>query len=496
MPQRRPLSRLGALALAALVLPATAPQAQKFPGSPAPQAWPAPWSGGGYVPPQEAGQPNPAAPPGIAGSKFDTPRLATPRLATPRLATPRPATPRPATPRPAAPASGPVRSDVGADDLRLQAEDPPSVVGRVARTTGAVSLRLPDSEDWRPAAPNTAIVAGNAIWVEPGARAAIEAGASRLTLDGGSALQIEALDEGGLRATLAQGGVFLRLAGLDAFGGTVDVATPEASIATALDGRILIEAAAPDGSRPGRIAVFEGAAEVTLASAGASSGEPLRLGPGEAVRLLPGAAPVIEAAGPTTPLMAWSLAAEPRVAVPAAARGMTGIGELGLAGRWDRHAEYGDVWYPPVQQDWVPYSDGSWEWREPWGWTWVDAVPWGFATSHYGRWVRLGPRWGWAPAPVAVIGLPALRPVWAPALVTFFGGPVGYGGHGRPVGWIPLGPREPWYPWYRASPAYVTRVNIRQVTHLAPVRQRWVAWGGPERRWDAPRWQGPRRDGP
>lgn len=425
MPQRRPLSRLGALALAALVLPATAPQAQKFPGSPAPQAWPAPWPGGGYVPPQEAGQPNPAAPPGIAGSKFDTPR---------------PATPRPATPRPAAPASGPVRSDVGADDLRLQAEDPPSVVGRVARTTGAVSLRLPDSEDWRPAAPNTAIVAGNAIWVEPGARAAIEAGASRLTLDGGSALQIEALDEGGLRATLAQGGVFLRLAGLDAFGGTVDVATPEASIATAMDGRILIEAAAPDGSRPGRIAVFEGAAEVTLAS----SGEPLRLGPGEAVRLLPGAAPVIEAAGPTTPLMAWSLAAEPRVAVPATARGMTGIGELGLAGRWDRHAEYGDVWYPPVQQDWVPYSDGSWEWREPWGWTWVDAAPWGFATSHYGRWVRLGPRWGWAPAPVAVIGLPPLRPVWAPALVTFFGGPVGYGGHVRPVGWIPLGPREPW----------------------------------------------------
>ncbi|MBX9700195.1 MAG: hypothetical protein K2X74_12215, partial [Acetobacteraceae bacterium] len=468
MPRRTTPTRLGVAALAALLLPLTPATAQPWAYGPPPAGSP----GWPYLPPQESGQPWPAGPGG--GEKFGAP--------TPRSA------PRPRV------APAPIQADLGAEALQLQAEDPPALVGRVARATGTVSLRSADGEEWRAAVPNTALVGGNALWVPEGARAGLDLGPARVALDGGTALQIEALDEAGLRATLAQGSAFLRLSGFESFGGTVDVATPEASIATALDGRILIEAASADGSRPGRIAVFEGAAEVTLAS----SAEPLRLGPGEAVLLPPGAPPVREPAGPATPLMAWALGAEPRAPIPAAARGMTGINELALAGRWERSVDHGDVWYPPVAQEWVPYSDGSWEWREPWGWTWVDAAPWGFATSHYGRWVRLGPRWGWAPSPVPVIGLPPLRPVWAPALVTFFVTPGHGGSHGRPVGWIPLGPREAWYPWYRASPAYVTRVNIRQVTYLAPVRQRWIAWGGPDRRWDArsPRWEAGRHGPP
>jgi hypothetical protein len=36
----------------------------------------------------------------------------------------------------------------------------------------------------------------------------------------------------------------------------------------------------------------------------------------------------------------------------------------------------------------------------PWGWTWVDNAPWGFAPFHYGRWVGAGalgldPGGGW-----------------------------------------------------------------------------------------------------
>ena len=34
-----------------------------------------------------------------------------------------------------------------------------------------------------------------------------------------------------------------------------------------------------------------------------------------------------------------------------------------------------------------PYSTGHWAWVRPWGWTWVDDAPWGFAPFHYGRWV-------------------------------------------------------------------------------------------------------------
>jgi len=65
--------------------------------------------------------------------------------------------------------------------------------------------------------------------------------------------------------------------------------------------------------------------------------------------------------------------------------------------------------------DWAPYTTGRWIWDPRFGWSWVDVAPWGWAPYHYGRWVHLGAVWAWAPGPVVV------RPVYAPALVAFFG---------------------------------------------------------------------------
>ena len=75
------------------------------------------------------------------------------------------------------------------------------------------------------------------------------------------------------------------------------------------------------------------------------------------------------------------------------------------------------VWVPRVAVGWAPYRDGHWAWISPWGWTWIDDAPWGYAPFHYGRWVNFGGNWGWVPGPIAV------RPVYAPALVVFIGGP-------------------------------------------------------------------------
>ena len=33
----------------------------------------------------------------------------------------------------------------------------------------------------------------------------------------------------------------------------------------------------------------------------------------------------------------------------------------------------------------------------PWGLTWVDQAPWGYAPFHYGRWAYISGRWGWCP---------------------------------------------------------------------------------------------------
>jgi hypothetical protein len=97
---------------------------------------------------------------------------------------------------------------------------------------------------------------------------------------------------------------------------------------------------------------------------------------------------------------------------------MYGTEELAQHGTWRTEESYGPVWAPAsVQPGWVPYSTGRWIWDPRFGWTWLDAAPWGWAPYHYGRWVFVRGYWGWAPGPVVV------RPVYAPALVVFLGGP-------------------------------------------------------------------------
>ena len=96
---------------------------------------------------------------------------------------------------------------------------------------------------------------------------------------------------------------------------------------------------------------------------------------------------------------------------------MTGAEDLDRYGQWEQTPEYGPIWTPrAVAVGWAPYSTGHWAYVRPWGWTWVDDAPWGFAPFHYGRWVNYRSRWCWAP------GTYVTRPVYAPALVAWVGG--------------------------------------------------------------------------
>ena len=143
---------------------------------------------------------------------------------------------------------------------------------------------------------------------------------------------------------------------------------------------------------------------------------------------------------------------------------MVGARDLDEYGSWDNDYEYGRIWYPTaVAANWAPYRNGRWSWVQPWGWTWVDDAAWGFAPFHYGRWVRVGPRWAWSP------GSSVGRPVYAPALVTFFGGN-GWSVSatvGPTYSWVPLGWNEPYVPWYTYSPTYWRQVNRPHVRNIA-----------------------------
>jgi len=130
-----------------------------------------------------------------------------------------------------------------------------------------------------------------------------------------------------------------------------------------------------------------------------------------------------------------------------------GAQDLAAYGTWEDDGDYGPIWYPGgVAAGWAPYTFGHWVWISPWGWTWVDGLPWGFAPYHYGRWAFVHGHWGWRPGP------PRVRPIYAPALVAFAGL-----GRGGPVGWFPLGPHDIYNPWYHASRNYYTNVNATNI---------------------------------
>jgi hypothetical protein len=93
-------------------------------------------------------------------------------------------------------------------------------------------------------------------------------------------------------------------------------------------------------------------------------------------------------------------------------------------GEWRETSDYGYVWQPreAESRDWRPYTDGNWVYTDA-GWTWVSEEPFGWATYHYGRWVRLR-RVGWVWVP---------GEEWAPAWVSWRTSK-------DYVGWAPLPP--------------------------------------------------------
>lgn len=99
---------------------------------------------------------------------------------------------------------------------------------------------------------------------------------------------------------------------------------------------------------------------------------------------------------------------------------------IGDDGSWVEVADYGYCWQPSVavsNRSWRPYTDGYWAYTDV-GWTWVSYEDFGWATYHYGRWVRLrGRGWIWVPGRE-----------WGPAWVSWRTG-------GDYVGWAPLPPR-------------------------------------------------------
>lgn len=340
--------------------------------------------------------------------------------------------------------------------------DPPGRVARLNYAAGSVSFAPGDAPDhWVQAVLNRPLTGGDRLWADGDGRAEFQVGSTAVRMAPQTSVDVLHLDDDRLQLRLAQGSANLRVRVLDPED-IVEVATPSGAVLIRAPGsyRITVD---PDDDMT-RVAVNFGQADVI------TPGRDVRVVSGQLVAVSAHAPAAFEVAGAADAFDHWSAERDRRYESITSTRyvspHMTGHEDLDHYGTWRTVPEYGAVWTPAhVAPDWAPYRHGHWAWISPWGWTWIDDAPWGFAPFHYGRWVHVHDRWAWAPGPIV------RRPVYAPALVAFVGGS-GWSvsvSSGPAVGWFPLGWREPFHPWYRASNRHVHRVNVTHATHITNI---------------------------
>lgn len=324
-------------------------------------------------------------------------------------------------------------------------------VGRIVEMQGDVALYDTDAREWIEALRNRPLVVGDRLVLQRSARAEVRVGSTVLLLGQGADLSVDSLDDDRLRLTLNAGALALRVANRDQAEST-EIRTAVALIRPQQAGQYRID----QDEDSTFAATWRGGLEVS------GNGHLLLIGPGERHEVWfdarQGTARSRLARMPDDRLAAWAqtrFAAEDaapqawRYASPA----IPGLEDLDGHGRWDNHPEYGAVWVPyGVAANWAPFTDGRWVWMRPWGWTWVDAQPWGFAPSYYGRWLQWHGRWAWWP------GQRQVRPVFAPAVVAWIGGShVSVGitiGAQPPMAWVPLQPWQPYVPIVAPRPPH------------------------------------------
>lgn len=348
------------------------------------------------------------------------------------------------------------------------AADPSGRVARLSHARGDVSYSPAGEREWFRAVVNRPVVPGDQLWTAPRARAELQLGSAAIRMHEHTSLEVLNLNDDIAQFEVNQGSVQITVRRLYP-GQSYEIATP--TLAFVIDAAGSYRVDVDDEENYTTVAVTAGSGRAY----GQRSSFPVRAG--EAVRFY------------DSNLRDYQIYALPRadgfdrfamerddrlqrsVSLRYVSEDLVGYADLDEYGSWTTVRGYGPTWFPNrVSPGWAPYRDGHWAWQEPYGWTWIDHAPWGYAPSHYGRWVNVNNRWGWLPGPRRE------RPVYAPALVAFVGGrnfgvsvsvSGGRGRGGSPIGWFPLGHREAYVPSYSVSRQYFDRVN-RSNTDIDP----------------------------
>ena len=335
-------------------------------------------------------------------------------------------------------------------------QDPPGRAARLQYMTGQVSIQPHGTDDWVGGTLNRPLTNNDNIWTDKESRAELNVGGGVMRMSSETSLTLTNVSDNAVQVELHQGSVSVHVRHL--FDGEIyEIDTPNMAFTVQKNGEYRFDVD-PNGDAS-MVTVWKGEGDAT------GNGPSVRVKSKERARFSNGTSMTHEIAQAPAydGFDDWCRVRDQREDNSASARyvspGVIGSEDLDGYGTWRDVPPYGMVWVPSgVAAGWSPYSLGHWVWISPWGWTWVDDEPWGFAPYHYGRWVSFGGYWGWAPGPYYY------RPFYAPALVSWFGGAgwgVGVGfGFGGGIGWCPLGWGEPFFPWYHTSFGYYNRINI------------------------------------
>ena len=334
--------------------------------------------------------------------------------------------------------------------------DPPGRVARLSYVAGDLGFLPAGASDWSDADLNRPLTTGDRLSTSDNARAELEFGGGTLRMDHRTDVGLLDLDDRLAQVELTQGTLSLSVRHLDD-GQSYEIDTPTVALVIDQPGTFRVDIDDRGGTR---VTAFDGSASVY-----GQDNAQRTINPGRSYRFADSSlamVTIMDIDGGDA-FDAWTDRRNRRYAESVSRRyvsdDVVGYQDLDQYGDWQDTSDYGAVWYPTqVAADWAPYRDGHWAYIAPWGWTWVDDTPWGYAPYHYGRWAYTHRGWGWIPGPRDV------RPIYAPALVAFVGGggwSVGIGS--GPVGWFPLGPDEIYDPWYHTSRGYYADINIHNM---------------------------------
>lgn len=346
--------------------------------------------------------------------------------------------------------------------------DPTAAVARLSYIGKPLSYAITGDNTWYSPDLNRPMVAGNQLWTDTGGQAELQLSNAALRLSGQSYLNILSLQNNAAQFQLTQGTLEFRVWSMSP-SQQYEIDTPNLAFTITQPGDYRVDIDSQSSATV--ISVNQGQGTVY----GKTGNDPIASTESCTYTGTDVKSPTCTDLPPPDAFDQWCAGRNKLVDNSTSAQyvspSVIGSADLSYYGTWSNVAGLGNVWTPSnVPANWAPFTQGHWDSIQPWGWTWVDDEPWGFAPFHYGRWTTVNNVWYWIP-PVSQ------NPVYAPALVAFVGGNNELQTNSAPasvapsapnapatanapsVAWFPLGPGDVYVPPYPVSATYFNSIN-------------------------------------